>query len=80
MFAYLNSDLFIGSIYTTREWKDAHYKCNALAGYIKTIGIYNIVQVCTNNVLNMKSAVDLLIRHFPSFYFKVVLFIIWTCY
>jgi len=59
---------------------DAHYICNALDGYIKTIRVDNIVQICTNNVLNMKSVVDLLIRHFLSFTFKVVLLIVQTCY
>jgi len=49
---------------------DAHYICNALDGYIKTIGVDNIMQFCTDNVLNMKSVVDLLIRCFLSFYFQ----------
>jgi len=48
----------------------AHYICNALDGYIKTIEVDNIVQTCTNNVLSMKSVVDLLIRRFLSFYFQ----------
>ncbi len=48
----------------------AHYICNALDGYIKTIRVDNIVQICTDNVLSMKSVVDLLIRHFLSFYFQ----------
>jgi hypothetical protein len=65
-----NGNVFIGSIDTTREWKDAHYIRNALVGYIETIGVDNIVQICTNNVLNMKSAVDLLICHFSSLYFQ----------
>ncbi len=44
--------------------------CNALARYIKTIGIDNIVQICTNNVSSMRSATILLIHHFPSLYFQ----------
>jgi hypothetical protein len=64
-----NGDVFIGCIDTIREWKDAHYICNALAGYIEIIRVDNIVQICTNNASNMKSAVDLLIRCFPNFYF-----------
>jgi hypothetical protein len=70
MFACPSGDVFISSIDTTCEWKDAHYIWNALDGYIETIGVDNIVQICTNNVLNMKSATDLLIHHFPSFYFQ----------
>ncbi len=65
-----NGDVFIGSIDTIGEWKDTYYICNALGGYIKTIGIDNIVQICTNNVSNMKSVTDLLICHFPSLYFQ----------
>jgi hypothetical protein len=37
MFDCPNGDIFIGSIDATREQKDAHYICNALGGYIKTI-------------------------------------------
>jgi hypothetical protein len=70
MLASPNGDVFIGSIDTTREWKDAHYICNALAGYIEIIKVDNIVQICTNNVLSMRNATNLLIRHFPSLYFQ----------
>jgi hypothetical protein len=41
--AYPNGDVFIGSIDTTNELKDAHYICNALGGYNKTIKVNNIV-------------------------------------
>jgi hypothetical protein len=61
MFACPSGDVFIGSIDTKGEWKDAHYICNPLAGYIKTIGINNIVQIYINNALNMKSVINLLI-------------------
>jgi hypothetical protein len=70
MFACPRGDVFIGSIDITKEWKDTHYICNALGGYIKTIGVDNIIQICTNNASNMRSEVDLLIRHFPSHYFQ----------
>ncbi len=65
-----NGDVFIGSIDTIGEWKDAHSICNTSSGYIKTIGIDDIVQICTNNVLSMRSATDLLIHCFPSLYFQ----------
>jgi hypothetical protein len=48
----------------------AHYICNALARYIETIGMNNIVQICTNNASSMKSAANLLIYHFLSLYFQ----------
>jgi hypothetical protein len=67
MLASPNGDVFIGSIDTTREWKDAHYICNALARYIEIIKVDNIVQICTNNVLSMRNATNL---HFPSLYFQ----------
>jgi hypothetical protein len=70
MFAYPNGNVFIGSIDTIGERKDVYYICNALGGYIKTIGVNNIVQICTNNAPSMKSVIDLLICHFPSLYFQ----------
>jgi hypothetical protein len=70
MLACLRGDVFVGSIDTIGEWKDAHYICNASNGYIETIGIDNIIQICINNALNMRSAIDLLIHCFPSLYFQ----------
>ncbi len=70
MLACPNGDVFIGSIDTTKERKDAHYICNALGWYIKTIKVDNIIQICTNNVLNMKSVINLQIHRFPSLYFQ----------
>jgi hypothetical protein len=64
-----NGNIFIGSINISGEQKDGHYICNALGGYIKTIRVNNIIQICTNNALNMKSPTNLLIRHFSSLYF-----------
>jgi hypothetical protein len=66
-----SGDVFIGSIDTIGEQKDAHYICNALGGYIETIGIDKIVQICTNNALSMKSVTNLLIYHFPSCYSRL---------
>jgi hypothetical protein len=47
MFICPNSNVFIGSIDTTGEWKDAYYICNALVGYIKTIWItlYKFIEI-----------------------------------
>jgi hypothetical protein len=70
MFTCPSGNVFIGSIDTTKEQKDAHYICNALGGYIKTIGVDNIVQICIDNVSSMRSAADLIIYHFPSLYFQ----------
>jgi hypothetical protein len=68
MFACPSGDVFIGFI--DGEWKDAHYICNALGGYIETIEVDDVVQICTNNVLSMRSVANLLICHFPSLYFQ----------
>jgi hypothetical protein len=70
MFTCLNGDVFIGSIDTIREQKDAHYICSALDGHTDTIGINNIVQIYTNNASNMKSVANFLIHCFPSLYFQ----------
>ncbi len=80
MFACPSGNVFISSIDIIGKQKDVHYICNALGGYIKTIRVNNIVQICIDNVSSMRSVVDLLIYHFQVFIFKVVLFIVWTCY
>jgi hypothetical protein len=46
------------------------YVLIALVKYIETIGVNNIVQICIDDVLNMRSVVNLLIYHFPSLYFQ----------
>jgi hypothetical protein len=66
MFACPCGNVFIGSINTIGEQKDAHYICNVLVGYIETIGVDNIVQICVGNGLNMRSVDNLLIHHFPK--------------
>jgi hypothetical protein len=70
MFACPSGKVFISSIDTIGEWTDAHCICNALGGYIETIRINNIVQICIDNVPNMRSATNLLICHFPNLYFQ----------
>jgi hypothetical protein len=70
MFVCPNGNVFIGSIGTIGEWKDAHCICNAFVGYIETIGNDNIVQICIDNASSMKSVADLLIRHFSNLYFQ----------
>jgi hypothetical protein len=73
MFVCPSGNVFIGSIDTIGEQKDAHYICNILVRYIETIIINNIVQIYIDNVSNMKSEVDLLSIIFQVFTFKVVL-------
>jgi hypothetical protein len=71
MFVCPSGDVFIGSIDITREYKDAHKICNALDEYIETIGVNNIVKICTDNVSSMRNMPNLLIFCFPSLYFQV---------
>jgi hypothetical protein len=65
MFICPNGDVLLGAVNTLKECKDAHYICNALIGYIETIGMHNIVQICICNASNMQNVVNFLICHFP---------------
>jgi hypothetical protein len=56
MFACPNGDVFLGVIDTIGECKNARYICNALARYIETIGMDNIVQIYIDNFSNMVNA------------------------
>jgi hypothetical protein len=44
--------------------------CNVLVGYIETIRVDNIVQICTNNALNIRNVTNILVHHFSNFYFQ----------
>jgi len=70
MFICPNWDVLLGFIDTMGEHKDALYICNALARYIEIIGVHNIVQICINNISNMRNEVNLFIRCFPNLYFQ----------
>jgi hypothetical protein len=47
MFTCPHGDVFLCAINIVKEHKDGHYICNALVGYIETIGVDNIVQIYT---------------------------------
>jgi hypothetical protein len=70
MFPCPNGNVFISTINKIREHKDAQYICNALVGYIQSIGMDNIGQICINNALNMWNATNLLIFHFLGLCFQ----------
>lgn len=71
-FACPNGNVFIGVIDTIREHKDAQVlHINVLVGYIETIRVDNIIQICTNNISNMQNVINLLICHFSNLYFQV---------
>jgi hypothetical protein len=70
MFPCPNGNVFISTIEKIREHNDAHYICNALVGYIQSIGMDNIGQICINNALNMWNATNLLICHFLGLCFQ----------
>ncbi len=69
-FACSNGNVFIGSIDIIGKQKNAHYKCNAVIGYIKTIGMKNIVKICTNSASSMRSVTNFWIYCFPTIYFQ----------
>jgi len=70
MFACPCGNVFIGSINTIGEQKDTHYICKVLVGNIETIRVDNIVQICTNNALNIRNVTNILVHHFSNFYFQ----------
>jgi hypothetical protein len=71
MFTCPNGNVFLGVIDTIGEHKDAQVlHINVLIGYIETIGVDNIIQICTNNISNMQNVTNLLICHFSNLYFQ----------
>ena len=70
MLACTSGEVFLGSIDTTGERKDATYVANCMGDYIDAVGAQNVVQVCTDNAGNMKAAGALLMDRFPHIYFQ----------
>jgi hypothetical protein len=71
MFSCPNRNVFLSVIDTIGEQKDAQVlHINALVGYIETIGVDNIIQICTNNISNMQNVINLLICQFSNLYFQ----------
>lgn len=70
MLACTSGEVFLGSIDTTGECKDATYVANCMGDYIDEVGAQNVVQVCTDNAANMLAAGALLLRRFPHIYFQ----------
>jgi hypothetical protein len=66
-----NGNVLLGVIDTIKEHQDAQVLyINVLVGYIETIGVDNIIQICTNNISNMQNVTNLLICHFSNHYFQ----------
>ena len=70
MLSCTSGEVFLGSIDTTGECKDATYVANCMGDYIDEIGAQNVVQVCTDNAANMLATGALLVRRFPHIYFQ----------
>jgi hypothetical protein len=70
MLACTSGEVFLGSVDTTGERKDANYVANCMINYIEAVGAENVVQVCTDNAANMIAAGELLVRRFPHVYFQ----------
>jgi hypothetical protein len=71
MLACSSGNVFIGSIDIIGERRMPITYVMHWVDTLKTIGVDNIVQICTDIVLSMRSVVDLLIHHSSSFYFQV---------
>ena len=51
-----NGDLFLGTIDTTSNHKDHQYVAGQIRPFLEKVGVYNVVQVCTDNALVMTAA------------------------
>jgi hypothetical protein len=70
MLACTSGEVFLGSVDMTGERKDAVYVASRVRDYIEAVGGQNVVQVCTDNVANMRLAGTMLIRDFPHIYWQ----------
>jgi hypothetical protein len=67
---YPNKDLFLKTINTIEDPKDAQYICNALVENIQNMGVDNFVQIYTNNASNMRNTSNILRVRYPSISFQ----------
>ncbi len=67
---YPNKNLFLKTINTIGDWKDAQYTCNALVEYIQNMVVDKFVQIYTENASNMWNTSNILKVHYPIIYFQ----------
>jgi hypothetical protein len=61
-------DLFLGTIDTTGEHKDAQYIAEQISTFVAKVGSYNVVQICTDNTAAMANAGRTVIQSNPHMY------------
>jgi hypothetical protein len=61
-------DLFLGTVDTTREHKDAQYVAEQISTFVDKVGSHNILQVCTNNIAAMANADCTVMQSNPHMY------------
>jgi hypothetical protein len=67
---YPNRNLFLKTIDTIKDLKDAQYICIALVEYIKNMGVDNFLQIYMDNASNMRNTSNILRVCYPSLYFQ----------
>jgi hypothetical protein len=61
-------ELFLGTINTIGEHKDAQYIAKQISTFVAKVGSYNVVQICTNNAAAMANAGGTVIQSNPHMY------------
>jgi hypothetical protein len=61
-------DLFLGTIDTTGEHKDAQYIAEQINTFVAKVGSHNVVQICTDNTATMANAGRTVMQSNPHIY------------
>jgi hypothetical protein len=61
-------DLFLGTIDTTREHKDAQYIAEQISTFVAKVGSHNVVQICIENAAAMENAGRMVMQSNPHMY------------
>jgi hypothetical protein len=64
----IRGDLFLGTIDTTGEHKDAQYIAEQISTFVAKVGSYNVVQICTDNAAAMANAGRIVMQSNPHMY------------
>jgi hypothetical protein len=64
----IRGDLFLGTIDTTGEHKDAQYIAEQINTFVAKVGSHNVVQICTDNAAAMENAGCSVMQSNPHMY------------
>jgi hypothetical protein len=64
----IRGDLFLGTIDTTGEHKDAQYIAKQINTFVAKVGSHTIVQICTDNAAAMANASRMVMQSNPQMY------------